>query len=94
MAIIHLLLQALNRLLVRPLADSHKIAGVGHAMVAWLPWAHTLGWNLVKVVLRHAAHIHRGHRVILFVYEVFRLLRSVQIIGAIDDATAILIHAP
>ena len=40
MAIIHFLLQALYRLLIRPLADGHEIAGVRHAVVARLPRAH------------------------------------------------------
>ena len=92
MAIINFLLQALHRLLIRPLADSHEIAGVGHAMVARLPRAHRLRGDLVEVVLRHAAHIHRGHRVILFVDEVLRLLRCVQVVGGIG--ASVLVQAP
>ena len=60
-------------------------------MVARLPWAHGLRGDLVKVVLCHAAHIHRRHRVILLVDEVFRLLRRVQVVGSVDGASVLVL---
>jgi len=82
-AIVYFLLEALDGLVVGPLADGHQIvARVRHAVVAGLPWAHALPRDLVEVVLRHTPHLHRGHRVVLIIRPVLLglLLRTIQII--------------
>jgi len=60
MPIVYLLLEALDRwlLLVIPFADGNQVARIGHAMIARLPRASALCWDLVKVVLRHTSHLH------------------------------------
>ena len=68
MAIVDFLLEALDGLVVGPLAHGHQIvARVRHAVVAGLPGAHILPRDFVEVVLRHTTHFHRGHRVVLII---------------------------
>ena len=105
--IIHFLLQALDwllmllllllLLLIWPLLLSrvshHEIARVRHAVISRLPRTHTLSWNLVEVVLCHATHFHGGHRMILFICEVLRLFRSIQIVGTTLMKTSWIVYS-
>ena len=77
MSIVYFLLQALDWLLVRPLVDCHEVAWMGQAVIAWLPRTATLSWDFIKIILRHASHFHRSHRMILLICKIIRFFRSI-----------------